>query len=302
MRIVVIILTFNQRKRTLNCLASLLSIEEPPFDVLLWDNGSEDGTVEAVRTKYRRVVCHHHPQNLGVASGRNAAAVLAVETFNPDYLLFLDNDMIVEGDFVAGLLEPFLEDERVGQTQAKLRFMDDRSRINDGGGAQINFLSWQINPVGYGEVDRGQYDSIAPCISCGGAMMVRTEVFQQLGGFDTLFDPFGPEDLDFSLRLQKAGHLALYAPQAVAYHAVSHTYGKGYTESYARHKSRHWFAFMRRHATLLEQFGFVVIGLPYMTARVAIREGKSRNFGAFRGLAQGVFDILKPPAEKNDHG
>jgi GT2 family glycosyltransferase len=45
-------------------------------------------------------------------------------------------------------------------------------------------------------------------------MMVRADIFQQLNGFDPLFGPFGPEDLDFSLRLQKAGYLALYIPQA----------------------------------------------------------------------------------------
>lgn len=190
----------------------------------------------------------------------------------------------------------------VGQTQAKLRFMDERSRINDGGGAQINFLTWQINPVGYGELDRGQYDTISPCVSCGGAMMVRSDVFQQLGGFDTIFDPFGPEDLDFSLRLQEAGYLALYTPQAVAYHVVSHTFGAGYSEAYARHKSRHWFAFMRRHATPWEQLGFAVIGAPYMTARLVIREGKKGNFGAFRGLVRGVFDIFKAYSlGKNEH-
>lgn len=293
MKIVVIILTLDQRQRTLQCLESLFAIQEPEFDLLLWDNGSRDGTAEAVNNSFPEVFVHQHPENLGVASGRNAAAALVIDKYDPSYLLFLDNDMIVESDFVRGLLQPFLNDKTMGQTQAKLRFVDDRSRINDGGGAQINFISWQVTPVGYGEIDIGQYNTVKRCISCGGAMMVRADVFQELNGFDTTFDPFGPEDLDFSLRLQDAGYLALYTPEAVAYHVVSHTFGKGYSEEYARHKTRHWFAFMRRHATPMQKLGFYTIGAPYLMARVALREGKRGNLQALRGLVRGAYDHTK---------
>ena len=123
--------------------------------------------------------------------------------------------------------------------------------------------------------------------------MVRTDVFKQLEGFDSVFDPFGPEDLDFSLRLQKAGYTALYVPQAVAYHAVSHTFGEGYTEDYARHKFRHWYLFMRRHALLYQKLGFFLIGIPYLAVRVMIREGKKGNLGALRGLVAGMLDSYK---------
>lgn len=291
--IAVIVLTINQRERTLRCLDSLRAIESPPFHTLLWDNGSQDGTTEAVREAFPQALVHHHPDNLGVASGRNAGADLAIRTWNPTHLLFLDNDMVVEPDFVGALSRPFAGDHRLGQTQAKLRFMDDRDRLNDGGGAQINFLLWRITPVGYGEIDRGQHDTIKKCTACGGAMMVRADLFQQLGGFDTAFDPFGPEDLDFSLRLQEAGYEAFYVPQAVAYHVVSHTFGEGYSEDYARHKSRHWFMFMRRHASFWQQLGFFLLGAPYLAVQVMLREGRKGNLGAVRGLARGILDFSK---------
>jgi GT2 family glycosyltransferase len=292
-QIVILILTYNQRDRTLRCLSSLDVIKSPPFHLILWDNGSSDGTVEAVREAFPKVLLHYHPANLGVASGRNAAAELAIKRFNPSYLLFLDNDMILESGFVRALLEPFAENTKIGQTQAKLRFMHDRQRLNDAGGAKINFMLWQVTPVGFGEIDHGQYDTPSKCISCGGAMMVRTDVFRKLKGFDSAFDPFGPEDLDFSLRLQKAGYTALYIPQAVAYHTVSHTFGKGYTEDYARHKFRHWYLFMRRHASLNQKLGFFLIGIPYLAVRVMIREGKKGNLGALRGIVAGMLDSYK---------
>lgn len=293
MQIAVIILTYNQCQKTAALLDSLLAISDPPFRVLVWDNGSQDGTAVTLQRAFPQVTVHAHEKNLGVASGRNAAAALAGQLWQPTYLLFLDNDMLVEAAFVRGLLQPFLEGAAVGQTQAKLRFMHDRQRLNDGGGNTINFVLGRFRPVGFNELDRGQHDTLKPCIACGGAMMVRRDVFEQLGGFDPIFDPFGPEDADFSLRLQKAGYRALYAPQAVAYHEVSHTFGKGYSEEYARYKSRHWFKFMRRHATPGQKLGFFLVGAPYLALHILFREGKKGNFGAIRGLFRGSFDFLQ---------
>jgi GT2 family glycosyltransferase len=289
--IAILILTYNQRDRTLQCLAQLYEVADAAnCHVLVWDNGSSDGTGQAVRATFPNVLMHESPTNLGVASGRNAAAALATETWQPGYFLFLDNDMLVEPGFVDALHAPFVGNGRVGQTQAKLRFMDTPERLNDGGGARISFVFWRSIPVGFDEVDEGQYDAIKPCIACGGAMMVRRDLFQQLGGFDPIFDPFGPEDADFSLRLQKAGYQALYAPQAMAFHQVSHTFGKGYSEEYARHKSRHWRTFMGRHATPLQKTGFYTIGAPYLAGKVFLREAKRGNLGAIRGLLKGIFD------------
>ncbi len=290
-KVTVIILTTNQRDKTLQCLSSLMAIKEPQFGVLLWDNGSQDGTHEAVHKAFPEVLVHHHSSNLGVASGRNAGAELAIKTFNPSHLLFLDNDMLFEPNFVSALLQPFIQDDNVGQTQAKLRFMHDRERLNDGGGCQINFLLGRTRPVGYGEIDRGQHDTLKKCVACGGAMMVRTDIFQQLGGFDTRFDPFGPEDLDFSLRLAKIGCHALYVPEAIAYHEVSHTFGEGYSNNYARHKSYHWFLFMMRHASVWEKIVFMNITAPYLFLRVMIRELRNRNLSAIKGLIRGLLDF-----------
>lgn len=289
----VVILTMNQKTRTLNCLESLFASDEEGFNVIIWDNGSEDGTVEAVREQFPNVLAHLHPENLGVASGRNAGAKLAMERFSPEYLLFLDNDMLFAPGFVSALLQPFLADQKVGQAQAKLLFMDDRERLNDGGGAKIDFVRWQVTPVGYMEVDRGQHDQVKPCISCGGAMMVRTQVFREMGGFDIVFDPYGPEDLDFSLRMQAAGYTALFVPQAVAYHEVSHSYGGDYNEVYAQHKARQWFLFMKRHATSWQKAGFYLFGAPSMAVKMVVREGRKGNLAAVRGILRGALGYFR---------
>jgi len=287
--IFVLVLTYNQKEKTIACLSDLLANNKDlPFKVLVWDNGSQDETIPILKEKLPGILTHYSNTNLGVAGGRNASAQVAINEYGATHLLFLDNDILVEPGFVRALYEPFEADTQIGQTQAKLRFMHDRSLINDGGGARISFVFWRVTPVGFGEPDRGQYDTPRPCISCGGAMMVRVDVFQQLKGFDPLFGPFGPEDLDFSLRLQKSGYKAMYIPRAVGYHQVSHTFGDGYSEEYARHKSRHWLLFMRRHASRGQKIAFFLFGAPILAFQVVFREVSRGNWKAIRGLVRGL--------------
>jgi GT2 family glycosyltransferase len=293
-RVAAVMLTLNQRDTTLRALASLMPQVDADMRVLVWDNGSSDGTVAAVRREFPGVMAHHHPENLGVASGRNAGARLACQLFQPEYLLFLDNDLVLRPGFVAALLAAMETNPEVGQAQAKLLYLDEPTRINDGGGCRINFWLGVTDPVGFKEIDRGQCDRVAPCISCGGAMMVRAALFRELGGFDGIFDPFGPEDLDFSLRLQQRGFKALYIPAAVALHEVNHTYeGGGYTAVYARSKAKHWLRFMRRHATPLQKAAFYVVGAPWIALRMVFRELLRGNPGAITGSVRGMLESLK---------
>jgi GT2 family glycosyltransferase len=295
--LVVIMLTVNQRETTMRALKSFRAVTSPSFKLLLWDNGSQDGTVDAVREAYPEVIVHYHPTNLGAATGRNAAAKLAIEKFCPSHLLFIDNDMTVEPDCLKALLEPFGQDSRLAQTTGKIMVPNGKGRLNDAGGCRIQFWLGRTMPVGHGEMDCGQYDKPAKCIP-GGFTLVRTNVFEQVGGFDPLFDPYGYEDLDFSLRIARLGYYALYVPQAVAYHDVSQTFESGsYTERYVSQKTRNWFLFMRRHASIVEQLAFIFFGAPYRLITATIRESKKGNLMALKGLRRGLRDFFNSKAQ-----
>jgi GT2 family glycosyltransferase len=291
-------LTVNQREKTMRALESFRAVTSPRFQLLLWDNGSQDGTVDAVSEVYPEVTVHYYPTNLGAAAGRNAAAELAIEEFRPSHLLFIDNDMTVAPDCLEALLKPFEKDSRLAQTTGKIMVPNGNGRLNDAGGCRLQFWLGRTNPVGHGEFDRGQYDKPTKCIP-GGFTLVRTDVFQQVGGFDPLFDPYGYEDLDFSLRISRAGYYALYIPQALAYHDVSQTFENGsYTERYVSQKARNWFLFMRRHASIVEQLGFIFLGAPYRLVRAVIREGRQGNLTALYGVQRGFLDFLKSKAQQ----
>jgi len=80
----------------------------------------------------------------------------------------------------------------------------------------------------------------------------------------------------------------MYIPRAVGYHQVSHTFGDGYSEEYARHKSRHWLLFMRRHASRGQKIAFFLFGAPILAFQVVFREVSRGNWKAIRGLVRGL--------------
>ncbi len=274
------------------CLSSFRSIKHPPFNIVLWDNGSMDGTCDAVREKFPEVLAYHNSTNLGAAAGRNAAVKLALEKATPSYLLFIDNDTKVTPTFLGALLAPFQSDKELGQTTPKIRLLGDEQRLDEAGGSRIDFWLGRVKVTGYREIDRGQYNRPVRCIT-GGCTLVRVDAFREVGGFDPIFDPYGYEDMDLSLRIRQAGYYALYIPDSLIFHQRSQTFEGGkYTEKYAAQKVRNWFVFMQRHASLLEKIGFVFVGGPYMLARAVLREGRRGNLQALRGLMRGVLDLI----------
>jgi GT2 family glycosyltransferase len=283
-RVVVVILVRDSVEVTIRCLESLARGRGTTFQVLLWDNGSREPAADAVRARFPWLHLRRSESNLGVASGRNAAAEVAIAELGATHILFLDTDMEVEPNFVAALLRPFGEDPTVCVTQAKIRFLDDPLRINDAGGSRISFWRGSTTPVGYGELDQGQYDTRRPCIACGGATLVSAAVFRSVGGFDPIFNPYGPEDLDFSLRVSATGGRVMFVPEALTLHAHSRSITGEYTAEYARLKARNWLRFLRRHGSFAQRVGFYLFGAPVAAARMVVRKGGAGVLsGALRG-------------------
>jgi GT2 family glycosyltransferase len=296
-RVVVILLTVNQRDKTIRCLRSLLSVSSPAFSVVIWDNGSTDGTGQAITHEFPRFLYHWHESNLGAAGGRNAGVAFAKQMldFAPDYYLFLDNDTEVTPEFIQHLLQPFTEHPRTGQTSAKIMFLRHPEIINSAGGSDIRFWLGSTTPRGYGERDQGQYDEPVDCIAPAGCTLVMAKAFDEVGGFDTAFDPYGCEDLDLSARIIKAGYRCIYTPRSVIFHDPSQTFESGaYTSTYAQKKVENWLLFLQRHGKLHQKVLFFTIGAPYAAASTIIRELRQRNFRAIAGLVRGLIRFLFP--------
>ncbi|MGD8496009.1 MAG: glycosyltransferase family 2 protein [Gemmatimonadales bacterium] len=282
-----IVLGFDRLAKTRACVASLLRSEHVDLRVLLFDNGSSDGTAEAIAAEFPDVQVVGSPTNLGAAEGRNRAVGAATTAWAPELLWFVDDDAEVHPGAGAALATPFQEPDadRLGATAGKIRYPGEPARIYVAGGSELHLWRGDTSPRGQGELDRGQYDRREPCVPGAGCTMVRREAFEAVGGFDPAYDPYGYEDLDFSLRLIESGWRVLYVPEAVAWHERGNTLGRGrYTAQYAKIKRRNWLRFLRRHGSWFDRAAFWSVGAPLLLGRALIRELGRGNLSAVGGL------------------
>lgn len=207
-----IILNYNGRAYLDRCLQSALALEYPgdQLEIILCDNGSSDGSADYVRTQYAGVRVIALEQNYGFAEGNNRAAKAA----RHPWIAFVNNDMWFKESWLRDFVSAVADHPSIGCFSG---------RIMNWNGTAIDFIGGALNFEGHGfQLDHGASASpldrerrvIAPC---GGAMLIKRDLFQLAGGFDPLYFSFF-EDTDLGWRLNLLGHEVLYTPRATTYH------------------------------------------------------------------------------------
>jgi len=265
MKAALIILTHNQKEKTLRCLESCRYINGIDHKIFLWDNGSADGVLEIVSAEYTEVKLYRSEKNIGVASARNACAKEALK-FSPDYLLFLDNDTIVDRNFLYHLING-LSGSHYAIVSPKIKIMNDHNYLYGAGSLNVIFRKGKTQHLGYNELDKGQYDTVIDPIPSGGCFLVRSEVFKELNGFDEIFSPYGPEDIDFVFRAKALGYRTKYIPEAVIYHESKPAKTAQKLFRYSLRRLYHWLIILNRHATKSDILAFLFLYGPFFSAK-----------------------------------
>jgi GT2 family glycosyltransferase len=224
----VIIINYNAGEALLACVASVLETRED-LTVVVADNQSSDRSAEILRSRYGsapRLSILENPANLGFGRAVNACARSATETFllilNPDCELFPDTLMLLrkalEEDSRAALSAPVVVNRSGQPMRGNLRHLPDAWKSLMTGTGLWRLAGWipgfagvEIGPQNY-----PRETSPAEAVS-GACMLVRSEVFHSLGGFDEQFSMHF-EDLDLMARIQQAGWHCLLVPEARAAH------------------------------------------------------------------------------------
>lgn len=219
-----IVLSWNGRERTLACLRSLGHVTYEPFSILVVDNGSSDGSADAVAAEHPEATLVRLDQNLGFAGGMNAGIEAAFGA-GTGAVILLNNDMEVEPDFVQPLVEALDADPLAAAACSQILFADDPPRIWYAGAPFNPRRGHHGRLVGYGRPplppNVRPYETAR---ACGGAMMWAAAAFERVGPFDERLFAYA-EDMDWSLRAQRAGLHVLVVPASVVHHAVSASSG-----------------------------------------------------------------------------
>lgn len=218
-----VMLTWNQREMTLVGLASVLALEYPNLRVVLVDNGSSDGTIDAVRARYPTVTCLPMPTNLGFCAANNRGAEWLRQHLDPDYLLFVNNDIEVAPTMLSRLVEFMQDHPQCGATGPLTYYHEAPQTIWGAGGRIYADLCW-FPPIMRDRPDPGlhrprQVDWVHGC-----ALMVRKEVVERVGLFDERFFIYHDE-VDWCLRMKRAGFEVWLIPEAKMWHKVTQAVG-----------------------------------------------------------------------------
>jgi len=223
----IVICNFNKKDYVIKCVRSVLSQDFQDFDLYVVDNASTDGSPEAIRKEFlgERVVLIQNEENLGGSGGFNTGLRECLKK-NYEYLMCVDNDVVMEHNAV-GELFSFLESHTdVGMAGSKICIMDDPSRIQTYG-AVIDFDAYGIKDLHRGclndeNLPDVQYCDYVPACS----LMVRTDAIKKVGIMPE--DNFIYwDDMEWGYRFKLAG----WEVAAVSASTVFHKGGKAVNPS-----------------------------------------------------------------------
>jgi len=224
-RVSIVILNWNGRHHLEPCFSTLRRLDYPEdrFEVVLVDNGSDDGSQQEARSKHSWVRLVENDRNVGFSAGCNQGATVAAEgDLDPEVLVFLNNDIHVDEGFLRELVAPVVRGEAVATT-AKMMSWDGKVLNSAAGGMNFHGIGIQR---GYLRDPDPKYDQPRKTLfACGGAMAMDREAYFDVGGFDEEFFAYY-EDVDLGWRTWVHGHEVRYVPSALCYHHHSSTSGR----------------------------------------------------------------------------
>lgn len=219
--VTVIIVNHNGLRLLKGCLDSLRGQSFKDFEVILVDNGSEDGSVEFVKEKYPDVGIIVNESNLGFGAGNNEG----IKEAKGKYIALLNNDASAHKDWLGELVKAAEEaPQGFGMWASKILSADSPDIIDTAG--HLIYPDGLNIGRGKGEKDAGQYDVKEEVFFPSGcAALYSRGMLDMVGFFDPDFFAYG-DDTELGLRARLSGWRCLYVPASVVYHKGSATAGR----------------------------------------------------------------------------
>lgn len=260
------------------CLSSLLKTTYPNYEIVIVDSLTD--RIEDVVQKFRRkslskIKLVHFNANIGAAASHNVG-VLASDP-RAEYVVFLDNDVIVEPDWLGYLVEAISSNPRIGAVQAKVISMSNQGRIDhtglgiDSAGTWLSAYGWDSN------LFRRPLILFA---SSSAAMITRKKAYFEAMGFDDTYFIYD-DDTDYSWRLRLRGYEVLFEPRAHVWHEDKLAKRLSYEKLY--------FGFRNRLANIIKNldtrnmvYSFLLATyLGYLNAVMLAIAGRGREASAY---------------------
>ncbi len=244
----IIIPVYNRYRYTYRCLASLLAMtRDVDYELIVVDDGSNDETSRML-SMVRNIKAFRTDGNVGPLLANNAGARLA----SGKYLLFLNNDMVFKESWLNPLVEMMERDPQIGIVGPKLIY-------GDGTLQQAGCIAWnrlRLSTRHYGAGDdprRSEYNYLKEVdYIMGACLLIRRNLFMEIGGFSEEYVPAYYEDADLALTVRTLGYKVIYQPKSEIIHYHGITFGLDQHKGMSRYSARHEPVFHNKWKNILE--------------------------------------------------
>ncbi len=249
-KVSIIIPVYNQWNYTYNCLKSIkentVGID---YEIIIADDNSSDETVN-IESYFRNIIHVRNPENKMFLLNCNNAAKHA----KGKYILFLNNDTNVQADWLSSMIEVIDKDEMVGLIGSKLIYKD--GRLQEAGGIIWDDASgWNFGRLD--DVDKADYNYLKEVDYVSGAsMMIRSELWSEIGGFDERYVPAYYEDADLAFEVRKRGYKVIFQPKSKVVHFEGISHGTDEDSGIKKHQKENRTKFLEKWKEELSQNHF----------------------------------------------
>ena len=307
----IIIPTFNRKMELLRLLDSIFKQEypSPMIEVIVVDDHSPDGTVEAVNQDFPRVLTYRHDRERWVAAARNTG----ISHSKGEYLLFIDDDNVMDPKCVRELVGTFNDPDngKVGVVGPLMFYLKKPNTVWCAG-IKRNMITSQTTFVGRNELDHGQFIMTTESDDFPNCFMISRESIMAVGPFDAGKFPINYEESDIARRVNVQGFKILFNPSARVWHDIDPpTSGKDRNRLFhlggpfrAYYMSRNRIIFQRLYSGKKEFACFTAVFLWLFTIfylRVIIINSDKKMgdrlsiaSGYLRGLIDGLSNNISP--------
>jgi hypothetical protein len=298
-KVFAVVLNWNGLKDTMECIESLRNVTYGNLDVIVIDNGSVGGEADTIEEKCGDwITVLRNQENLGYAEGNNVGIRYALAK-NAEYVLLLNNDVIVAPDFLDAMISVTESRREVGIVGPMIYYYppNQGEEVIWFAGGRVAKNIGQPFHIGLKEIDTGQFNRLKVVdYITGCALLIKKEAISKIGLLDTEYFAYF-EDLDWNMRAHAVGFLSMFVPEARIWHKASAT--SGYMSPvYVYLHTRNRILFVRKNTSRL---GFALFFLPtFVVLRIArpmimfIAKGQNKaNRALIQGLKDGMFGAGK---------
>ena len=216
------IITINYNGQNDTCALIETIPQKDYLEVIVVDNASKNQEADTIATRYKHVKVIKSEKNLGFAGGNN----LGIKAAQGKYLFFINNDTIFKEFNIQALIDRLESSPAIGVVCPKIRFAWGSNPIQFTGYTPLSKITVRNQSIGFGEEDRGQYNTPHPTpYAHGAAMLIKREAIEKTGLMPECFFLYY-EELDWSMMFTRAGYQIWYEPLCTIYHKESQSTGQ----------------------------------------------------------------------------